>query len=307
VLPPSIVLADQNLQMPAVRRYSLGFEHQINAWLRLRTNYFNDHRWNRLRSLNENFPVNGVRLIDDIGNIAEIQSIGQQDSQGMDIGLNVMLPARRINMFLNYTLAKSENDGNSATTLPASNTLATEWGPSGNDIRHRLFAMFNTPLPKGFRTTVNLRYQSAPPFTITTGFDNNGDGVINDRPVGVARNSVRGDGSFNTDLRLGWTKAFGPVRAPSGPGGGGPRGFGGGPGGRGRGGPGGGPGGGDGGGPINPENRRYALELFAQANNVLNTVNYTAYSFVLSSPRYYGLPIAAASPRRIELGMRIQF
>jgi outer membrane receptor for ferrienterochelin and colicin len=313
VLPPSIVRMASNLEMPAVRRFSMGFEHQITGWLRLRTNYFNDHRWNRLRSLNENFPVNGLRPIADVGNIAEIQSIGYADSQGMDIGLNVMMPARRINMFLNYTLAKAESDGNGATSLPASNTLATEWGPSGNDIRHRLFAMFNAPLPKNFRTSVNIRYQSAPPFTITTGLDDNGDGVINDRPAGVGRNTVRGDSSFNADLRLGWTKAFGPPRQPTGPGGGGPRIIGGGPGGPGggRGGRGGGPGGGgggmDGGGPINPENRRYALELFAQANNVLNTVNYTQYSYVLSSQRFYGLPIAAAAPRRIELGMRIQF
>ncbi len=62
-----------------------------------------------------------------------------------------------------------------------------------------------------------------------------------------------------------------------------------------------------GGGPMNPENRRYALELFAQANNVLNTVNYTAFSGVQSALEFFGRPIAAAAPRRIELGMRIQF
>jgi outer membrane receptor for ferrienterochelin and colicin len=310
VLPPSIVIADKNLEMPAVRRFSLGLEHQINAWLRLRTNYFNDHRWNRLRALNENFPIAGLRAITSEGNIAEIQSIGYADSQGMDVGLNVMVPQRRISMFLNYTLAKAENDGDSATSLPASNTLATEWGPSRNDIRHRLFAMFNTPLPKGFRTTVNVRYQSSAPYTISTGFDNNGDGLINDRPAGVSRNSTRGDGQFNADLRLGWTKAFGPPREPRGPGGGGFGGPGGGGPGRGPGGGGRGPGGGGGGmdgGSINPENRRYALEIFAQANNVLNTVNYTAYSFVQSSAATFGQPILAAAPRRVELGMRIQF
>ena len=141
--------------------------------------------------------------------------------------------------------------------------------------------------------------------------DFDGDGLINDRPAGVARNSVRGDGQFNADLRLGWTKAFGPVREPNGPngGGGGPRR---GPGGGGPGGPGGGrgPGGGGGGmdgGSINPENRRYALESFAQATTVLNTVNYTGYSFIQSSVATFGQPILAAAPRRIELGMRIQF
>jgi hypothetical protein len=123
-LPPSIVIADKNLQMPAVRRFSLGLEHQINAWLRLRTNYFNDHRWNRLRALNENYPVDGIRPILDQGNILEIQSIGYQDSQGMDVGLNVMLPTRRISMFLNYTLAKKEYDGATVGRSPAVGGLA---------------------------------------------------------------------------------------------------------------------------------------------------------------------------------------
>jgi outer membrane receptor for ferrienterochelin and colicin len=308
ILPPSIVTSASNLAMPAVRRFSVGFEHQINAWLRLRTNFFNDHRWNRLRSLNENYPVLGVRPDPLEGNIAEIQSIGYADSKGMDIGLNIMVPQRRMFMFLNYTLGQAENDADGATILPASNTLATEWAPSRNDVRHRLFAMFSTPLPKNFRTNLNIRYQSATPYNITTGFDNNGDGVVNDRPLGVSRNSVRGDGQFTADLRLGWTRAFGPPREPAGPGG---RGGGGGPvrvggPGGGRGGPGGGGGGMDG-GPINPDNKRYALELFAQANNVLNTVNYTAYSGVQSGGDFFQQPILAAPPRRIELGMRIQF
>jgi len=311
-LPPSIIRAATNLEMPAVRRFSVGFEHQVNSWLRLRTNVFNDHRWNRLRSLNANFPVNGIRPDLTVGNIAEMQSIGKTDSHGMDLGLNIMVPKRRMFAFVNYTLGHSETDGDGATSLPASNTLLTEWGPSRNDIRHRLFAMFSTPLPKSFRTNLNIRYQSAPPYNITTRFDANGDGLFNDRPAGSGRNSARGDDQINVDLRLGWTKAFGPPRAPNGPGGmgGGPiriGGPGGGPGGGGGGRGGGGGGGGDmGGGPMNPDNRRYAIELFAQANNLLNTVNYTAFSSVFGTT-LFGQPISAQPPRRIELGMRLQF
>src|SRR5581483_409805 len=129
-LPPSIVRAAANLEMPAVRRESVGFEHQITGWLRLRSNFFFDHRWNRERALNENFPVNGVRPDPTYLNIAEIQSIGESDAHGMDLGLNIMIPKRSIFAFVNYTLQKAENDGDSATSLPASNTLATEWGPS---------------------------------------------------------------------------------------------------------------------------------------------------------------------------------
>jgi hypothetical protein len=157
----------------------------------------------------------------------------------------------------------------------------------------------------------NLMYQSGQPYTITTGFDDNQDLVINDRPEGVARNSARGDGWLTLDLRLGWSKGFGKPRTgdgqPGGPGGGPvivqrP----GGPGG-GRGGPRGGPGGGVmmGGGP-GQNTGRVNLEIFVQANNVLNRVNYTSYSGVLVSD-FFGQPTAAQAGRRIEVGTRLNF
>ena len=39
---------------------------------------------------------------------------------------------------------------------------------------------------------MTLNEQSGLPYTETTGFDNNGDGIFNDRPVGVERNTLRG-------------------------------------------------------------------------------------------------------------------
>ena len=60
-------------------------------------------------------------------------------------------------------------------------------------MRHRIFGFVSTPLFFGLRTNVNARYESAMPYNITTGFDNNDDSVINDRPAGVGRNAARGD------------------------------------------------------------------------------------------------------------------
>ena len=40
------------------------------------------------------------------------------------------------------------------------------------------------------------------PVNVTTGADNNGDGVINDRPAGGPRNSMHGPGLFDLDLTL---------------------------------------------------------------------------------------------------------
>ena len=47
---------------------------------------------------------------------------------------------------------------------------------------------------------------SARPYNVTTGFDDNGDAVFNDRPAGVSRNSERSAAQVTADLRL--TKSF---------------------------------------------------------------------------------------------------
>jgi outer membrane receptor for ferrienterochelin and colicin len=308
-LAPSIVRQAENLSLPTIRRFSVGVDQQITSWLRVRTNYFNQHGWNELRSLNANYPVSGTRPDTDLGNISEIQSIGKSDSQGVDFGFNIMMPQRKLFAFINYTLASAKDDGSSLTLSP-SNTLATEWGYASTDIRHRLFAMFTTPVWKALRANTNIRYQSGPRYNVTAGVDTNLDGNFNERPAGFARNSGRGDGQLVMDLRLGWTIGFGPDKPQTpgrGPGGGGPRIIqgpgpgGGGPGGGGGGGGmmGGGPGGGD-------SNKRYTVEIFTQANNLLNHAVYTSYVGVITSGQF-GLPTSTQPPRRIEVGTRFGF
>ena len=54
------------------------------------------------------------------------------------------------------------------------------------------------------------------------------------------------------------------------------------------------------------EDKRYRVEVYISGQNLLNRVNFTAYSFVLTSP-FYGDPVAAAQPRRLQVGMRFGF
>jgi hypothetical protein len=129
----------------------------------------------------------------------------------------------------------------------------------------------------------------------------------------MGRNSARGNGQVNVDLRLSWQKSIGQAKGgdqgPGGPGGGpvivrGP----GGPGGGGGRGPGGG-GGGFGGGGFGPGagNGRVNLEIFTQVSNLTNAVNYRSYASVLTSRFSLGQPLSAGEPRRIEVGMRVGF
>ena len=117
------------------------------------------------------------------------------------------------------------------------------------------------------------------------------DSIVNDRPQGLSRHAGRGATRVNLDLRLSWSRGFGPPRSPSGPTAHVVR-------------------IGDGEGPPDlpgPEaNRRFQLSLYAQAFNATNHTNVRAYSGVLTSP-LYGQALAAEPGRRIELGMSVSF
>jgi hypothetical protein len=169
---------------------------------------------------------------------------------------------------------------------------------------------------------VNINAQSATPYTITTGRDDNRDGTSNDRPAGGGRNTARGTATFVTNLRVSRAFALGGQRDGGFPGGGGRPGGPGGPG-FGPGGPTGGasvgqtlnaqgqgPRGGGGGRGGNQGdaafNARYMMELFVTADNVFNRVNYGGYSGNMLSD-YFGQPTMAQRPRQVQVGMQFRF
>ena len=53
----------------------------------------------------------------------------------------------------------------------------------------------NSPTDLYVTTAINARSGNA--YTITTGIDNNKDGVINDRPLGLEKNTEFGPGLFD--------------------------------------------------------------------------------------------------------------
>ncbi len=116
-------------------------------------------------------------------------------------------------MRFNYTLGQSKNFADGATSLP-SNSLNPDldWGPSRQDIRHRVQAMAQVPLVFGVRSSVQFNAQSGAPYNQTTGRDNNADGVFNDRLDGVTRNSLRGDPTWGLSLNVNRRFAIGGSR-----------------------------------------------------------------------------------------------
>jgi carboxypeptidase family protein len=317
VLPGGRVQADPNLKMPYVQQASIGVERPLGQFLTLQTSYQWQRGHNQLRSRNINAPDEfGVRPDPSAGTITQIESTGRMSNDRVTFNANYRIPQRNIFFNVGYTLSEVKNHANNATSLPAnSRDPDAEWGPASQDIRHRVFTTVNYTFPYGIRANISNQYSSAAPYTITTGSDNNRDGVSNDRPDGVGRNTERSASRFDTNLRVTRNIGFGGPRTVEGGGGGaGAGGAGGGPvirggggpqggGGGGRGGPGGG--GGRGGG-ADGNNQRFSLEVYTQASNLFNRVNYGNFSGNLRSP-FFGRPTSAQQARRVEVGMQFRF
>jgi hypothetical protein len=176
--------------------------------------------------------------------------------------------------------------------------LPAEWGPSAGVPRHIFSGMINTTLVSTVRLGLTATARTGSPYNVTTGRDDNGDTVFNDRPAGIGRNSVLGKGMWDMAARVSYAFGFGE-RPPAGDGHGGgvmivQR-----------------VGGGAsdllgamGGGGA--ENKRLRFELYVSASNLLNHVNPVAFSGVMTSP-FFGQPTAAMPGRRLDMGMRIGF
>jgi hypothetical protein len=304
--PSGRIQASPDLEMPRVHQASLSYDRQLTPSIQLQTSYQMLRGRNQMRSRNINAPVNGVRPNPAFGDITQFESTGRSQSDRLTVGTQFRIPVQQMFVRVSYTLGQEKNQADSATSLP-SNSLNpdVDWGPSRQDIRHRVQIQGQVPLLYGVRANVNLNVNSGVPYNLTTGRDDNNDGAFNDRPAGVTRNSLRGEPTWGLNLNVSRRIALGGLRNPATPGraaqngalfaqrgGGGGGGFG-------------GPGGGRQGGPGG-NNSRYSMELFAQAQNILNHVSRTGYTGNLSS-RFFRTATGVGQARDINVGLRFNF
>ena len=218
--PPSTrVIAAPDVTLSSYWRASLTVERRV--WrLGLRATASGQLGREEPRARNLNVPVGGVRPDPAVGNLLRIMPLGRSDQAGLDLGVNSgSLWGKRLQASLNYSLSRARNDADGALSLPADSQHPTlEWGPSRNDLRHRLTGSLNLKA-RGVTLGLYTRAQSGLPYNITTGQDDNGDTVTNDRPTGVGRNAGRGTGRSATDLRVSWGRSVGGRRVAAGAGG----------------------------------------------------------------------------------------
>ena len=301
VLPTSKYVLADSLVMPRRNMVNAGVMQQLSPTIGLNLNLMHMRGDNRLRGRNTNAPLNGARPDPAFGNVTQVESTARVRSTQLSTGLNFNLPARRMFVFANYVFVDQKNDADGPFSLPAdSYDLAAEWGPAAGLPRHTASAVVNMPLIAGIRLGMTATARSGSRYNITTGRDDNGDTVFNDRPAGEPRNSAIGRGMWDVAARLSYAFGFGE-RPPSTPGGAGPTMI------VQRVGPGAGAGdllGGLMGGGA--ENKRIRIELYVSAQNLFNHVNTIGYSGVMTSP-FFGQPTAAMPGRKIDIGMRVGF
>ena len=107
---------------------------------------------------------------------------------------------RRFNFFGNYSLAWSENNTDGPFSVPATGNLDAEWGNANFHAKHRFFGGFLTQAYRDVGLQVNLNGHLGTAYGLQTGLDDNGDLIFNDRPAGVARNTLLTDSTWNLNL-----------------------------------------------------------------------------------------------------------
>jgi hypothetical protein len=127
--------------------------------------------------------------------------------------------ARRLNLIANYTFSKAQTWGCVLGELfdyvngvcnPLNAFGPGDYGPSGEDVRHRFVLALTWAAPAGFQVSGLSQAESARPFTVTTA-DNSGRIAVNGVPTSL--DEFRATPYIQTDLRVsrpfrlgeGWT------------------------------------------------------------------------------------------------------
>lgn len=224
---PSITTIDPLIENAYSQQASVQIERELAAGTSLAVGYLSTRGRQLVLARNVNVPTltaaeatklgvpNLGRPNPNYGNISRYESSGDSWYNGMTVSLN-----RRFRdwagMRFSYTFSKAiDNTGSAFFFTPQDNfNLRGDRGLSDNDQRHVLALGGTLAVPgtghrsifgrvvSGFQLNPIFRYGSALPFNILTGTDRNNDTNLNDRPVGVGRNTGRGFSFASFDLRL---------------------------------------------------------------------------------------------------------
>ncbi len=280
-------------QTPSLQSH-LGVEHDFPKHWHAQVNLYLVHGWDLLRSRDINSPLgtspSDPRPLEPNTNLYQFQQTGR-------IGGNVLFAGvdqhslKHLQIFAGYIRMDLRGDADSATEFPQSSySDAGEIARPTWEATHHLIAFANYSLPRATSLSMQFDAASGVPYNVTTGFDNNGDGVFNDRPVfsnascaiayctqfgaltptGTGTTLGRNAGTLPWNVHLDANLSHGFTL------------------------------------PHKPGKEPQTLAANIRSTNLLNHTNVTAVGGVLGSP-FFGQPYLADPGRRVEAGLRWSF
>lgn len=230
----SATLVDPNYHTPYALHVTAGVQRALNAkwsasadWVH-ETGMHGYQRYQYQAGFTVFSPLFPTDVADQQANVPNF-TIFRSDNRSRYDALLVHVQgnvSRRLNMVMNYTLASAETWGCVLGELfdyvngvcnPLHPFGKGDYGPSGEDVRHRFVVAGTFHAPGGFDIGLLSQAESARPYTLTTPMDVNGLGdPLDDRAVinGVqtSLDQFRGAPYFQVDMRVARPFKFGSER-----------------------------------------------------------------------------------------------
>jgi hypothetical protein len=204
-VPTSIVELDPRQRIPYTIQYGFGIEQQLNAMSSVFANYVGARGVDMFRSLDVNAPPPpdyAARPNANLGQQRQMQSEGYLKSNALELGFRGR-PAKFLTGQARYNLGKTYNNTSGITYFPANSYYPkADWSRSDNDQRNKFDLLASAEAGKWFNFGTALSMYSGKPVNVTTGNDDNRDGLAIDRPAGVPRNTMHGPSYLDLDLNV---------------------------------------------------------------------------------------------------------
>ncbi len=186
------------MQIPSVQTH-FGVEHDFPQHWHAQVNLYLARAWNDLRSRNINAPLNGtpngVRPGTADLNLDQYQQTGGLGGNVIFAGVD-QHSFKKLQIFAGYIHMNLRTNADTPATFPQSAyTDAGEYARPTWEATHQVIAFTNYVFPLGLVLSNQFNAASGVPFNVTTGFDNNGDGVFNDRPHFVSQSDASAIGT----------------------------------------------------------------------------------------------------------------